>query len=92
MSSPAPEDAGIQQLFSISLTVYSNVIKKMAVKGKTTTKEEKSTKMKELLFAPDPLNYIKFLQAILLKHGLENYEVTEKRHFPLKYGLAKTKV
>jgi hypothetical protein len=59
---------------------------------KTTTKEEKSIKMKELLFAPDPSNHIKFLQAILLKHGLENYEVMEKKHFPVKYGLAKTKV
>ncbi|KAG6377816.1 hypothetical protein JVT61DRAFT_14591 [Boletus reticuloceps] len=90
MSSPTPEDDIIQQSFSISLTVYSNIKKKL-VKGKTSLKEEKSTKTKELLFAPDDSNYIKFLQAILLKHGLENYEVTEKKHFPLKYIPPKTK-
>ena len=41
--------------------VYSQV-KKMLVKGKTT-KEKKSTKMKELSFTPDDLNYTTFLQA-----------------------------
>ena len=93
MSSPAPEDDSIQPVFSISLTVYSNVIKKTLVKGKTTTKEVKSTKTKELLFTPDDSksNYIKFLKAILLKHGLENYKVTEKKYFPLKYVPLKTK-
>ena len=69
--------------------VYSNV-KKMSVKGKTT-KEEKSIKMKELMFAPHDLNYIKFLDAILLKHSLENDKITKKNHFPLKYILPKSK-
>jgi len=55
------------------------------------SKEEKSTKMKELLFAPNNSNYIEFLQAILLKHGLEIHEVTEKKHFPLKYIPPKAK-
>ena len=91
MSSPTPEvDDSTQQSFSISLTVYSK-IKKTSVKGKTTSKEEKSTKMKELLFAPNNSNYVEFLQAILLKHGLEIYEVTEKKHFPLKYIPPKAK-
>ena len=90
MSSPTPEDDDTQQSFSISLTVYSK-IKKTSVKGKTTSKEEKSTKMKELLFAPNNSNYVKFLQAILLKHGLESYEVTERKHFPLKYIPPKAK-
>ncbi|KIK23141.1 hypothetical protein PISMIDRAFT_101124, partial [Pisolithus microcarpus 441] len=53
--------------------------------GKATSKEEKSTKMKELLFSPTNLNYVKFLQAVLCKHGLDDYQVTEKKHFPLKY-------
>ena len=87
MSSLAPKDNSIPQLFSISLTVYLDIIKKSSVKDKTTTKEQKDVKTKELLFAPDPLDYIKFLEAILLKHSLEHYKVMEKKHFPLKYGM-----
>ncbi|KAI6013895.1 hypothetical protein EDC04DRAFT_2904341 [Pisolithus marmoratus] len=88
MSSPALEDDNTPQSFSIFLTIYSK-IKKMSVKGRTTLKEEKSTKMKELLFGTVKSNYLNFLQAILLKHGLENYEVTEKRHFPPQICSAK---
>ncbi|KIK28176.1 hypothetical protein PISMIDRAFT_7690 [Pisolithus microcarpus 441] len=47
--------------------------------------------MKELLFVADNSNYLEFLQAILLKHGLESYEVTDKKHFPLKYVPPKAK-
>ncbi|KAI6043636.1 hypothetical protein EDC04DRAFT_2600087 [Pisolithus marmoratus] len=84
MSSPVPEDDNPPQSFSIFLTVYSK-IRKTSARGKTTLKEEKSTKMKELCFVADNSNYLEFLQSILIKHGLESYEVTEKRHFPLKY-------
>ncbi|KAI6009267.1 hypothetical protein EDC04DRAFT_2906607 [Pisolithus marmoratus] len=49
------------------------------------SKEEKSTKMKELIFSLSDSNYVKFLQAILCKHGLKEYEVTEKKQFPLKF-------
>ncbi|KAI6008476.1 hypothetical protein EDC04DRAFT_2907142 [Pisolithus marmoratus] len=90
MLSPALEDDNFLQLFSILLTVYLKV-KKMSAKGKMTSKEEKSTKMKELLFTLNSSNYIEFLQAILLKHGLAGYEVTEKKHFPLKYIPSKAK-
>ncbi|KAI6030148.1 hypothetical protein EDC04DRAFT_2605435 [Pisolithus marmoratus] len=90
MSSPAPEDDNTPQSFSIFLTIYSK-IKNMSAKGRMTLKEEKSTKMKELLFIAVNSNYLNFLQAILLKHSLENYEVTEKRHFPLKYVSPKVK-
>ena len=45
----------------------------MSAKGKITSKEEKSTKTKELLFASNDSNYVEFLEAILLKHGLERY-------------------
>ncbi|KAI5988002.1 hypothetical protein EDC04DRAFT_2614644 [Pisolithus marmoratus] len=41
--------------------------------------------MKELLFSLSNLNYIEFFQAILHKHGLEDYMVTERKHFPLNY-------
>ncbi|KIK15351.1 hypothetical protein PISMIDRAFT_82380, partial [Pisolithus microcarpus 441] len=90
MSSPPPEDDDFLQSFSISLTVYSK-IRKTSVKGKATSKEEKSTKTKELLFALSTSNYIEFLQAVLSKHGLNNYEVTEKKHYPLKYVPPKAK-
>ncbi|KIK12710.1 hypothetical protein PISMIDRAFT_18535 [Pisolithus microcarpus 441] len=86
MLSLAPED-DLLQSFSILLMVYLK-IKKMSVKGKTTSKEEKSTKMKELLFSPTNSNYIKFLQAVLCKHGLDDYQVTEKKHFPLKQWMS----
>ena len=78
MSSPPPEDDSLGQQFSISLTVYSKV-KNMTTKGKTTSKVEKSTKLKELSFCTNNSNYIGFLQAVLLKHGLDDYEVTEKK-------------
>ncbi|KIK13778.1 hypothetical protein PISMIDRAFT_17760 [Pisolithus microcarpus 441] len=69
MSSPAPEGDNYLQSFSIFLTVYSKV-KKTSMRGKMTSKEEKSTKMKELLFIAVESNYLEFLQAILLKHGM----------------------
>ncbi|KAI6039582.1 hypothetical protein EDC04DRAFT_2895098 [Pisolithus marmoratus] len=72
----------IFQSFFISLTVYLKVRK--AMQGKMSSKEEKSTKMKELLFTLDNSNYLEFLHSILLKHGLKNHKVTEKKHFPLK--------
>lgn len=85
--SPPPGDD--LQSFSISLTVYSKV--KKTTRGKTTSKEEKSTKMKELLFALDDSNYLEFLRSILLKHGQKNYQVSDRKHFPLKYIPPKTK-
>ncbi|KIK17126.1 hypothetical protein PISMIDRAFT_112058, partial [Pisolithus microcarpus 441] len=90
MSSPLPEDDILLQSFSVSLTVYSKV-KNVSLKGKKSSKEEKSTKMKELLFTLDNSNYTEFLQAILCKHGLDGYTVTEKRHFPIKYIPPKAK-
>ncbi|KAI6029022.1 hypothetical protein EDC04DRAFT_2898851 [Pisolithus marmoratus] len=90
MSSPPPDNDILIQSFLVSLTVYSKV-KKVSLKGKTTSKEEKSTKMKELLFALDESNYTEFLQAILCKHSLDDYMVTEKKHFPLKYIPPKAK-
>ncbi|KIK20243.1 hypothetical protein PISMIDRAFT_13136 [Pisolithus microcarpus 441] len=47
--------------------------------------------VKELLFVPDDSNYLEFLHSILHKHGLTNYQVTEKKHFPLKYIPPKVK-
>jgi len=89
MSSPPPEDDEGQH-FSVSLMVYSKV-KSTSAKGKTTSKIEKSTKLKELSFSLNSSNYINFLQAMLLKHSLDNYEVTENKHFPFKYLPPKTK-
>lgn len=89
MSSPPPEDDDGQH-FSVSLMVYSKV-KSTSAKGKTTSKIEKSTKLKELSFSLNSSNYINFLQVMLLKHSLDNYEVTENKHFPFKYLPPKTK-
>ncbi|KIK24631.1 hypothetical protein PISMIDRAFT_98060 [Pisolithus microcarpus 441] len=83
------DDNEILQSFSISLTVYTKV--KKTIQGKTMSKEEKSAKMKELLFTINGLNYLEFLHSILFKHGLKDYEVIEKKHFPLKYIPLKAK-
>ena len=84
MSSPSPpQETNDEHAFSISLTVYSK-IKKMS-KGKITSKEDKSTKTKELIFAINSSNYLDFLQNVLLKHGQKSYEVTEKKHYPFRY-------
>jgi len=94
MSSPSPtrdteDNLEAEQAFSISLTVYSKV--KKTLRGKSSTKEEKSTKTKELLFAVKSSNYVNFLQNMLQKHGQEDYEVTVKKHYPFRYTLLKTK-
>ncbi|KIK22928.1 hypothetical protein PISMIDRAFT_11295 [Pisolithus microcarpus 441] len=80
MLSPPPEDDDFLEL-----------IKRTLVKGKATSREEKLTKTKELLVALNTSNCIEFLQAILLKHGLNSYKVSEKKHYPLKYIPPKAK-
>jgi NAD+--asparagine ADP-ribosyltransferase len=92
MSSPSPtQDIEDKQAFSISLTIYSKV--KKLLQGKSTSKEEKSVKTKELSFVIEPSNpgYINFLKSMLQKHGQEDYEVTAKKHYPFKYSLPKVK-
>ena len=94
MSSLSPtreieDDSEAEQVFSISLTDYSKV--KKTLWGKATSKEEKSTKTKKLVFVIKPSNYINFLQGMLQKLGQEDYEVTARKHYPFKYLLPKTK-
>ncbi|KIK75629.1 hypothetical protein PAXRUDRAFT_172211 [Paxillus rubicundulus Ve08.2h10] len=92
MSSPSPiHDAedNSEQAFSILLTIYLKV--KTTLQGKSASKQEKSVKMKELLFPVKPSNYVNFLKGMLQKHGQEVYEVTEKKHYPFRYALPKTK-
>ncbi|KIK26860.1 hypothetical protein PISMIDRAFT_8642 [Pisolithus microcarpus 441] len=90
MLSPPLVDDIVLQSFSVSLMVYSKV-KKVLLKGKAMSMEEKSMKTEEILFALDDSKYTKFLQAILHKHGLDDYIVTEKKHFLLKYIPPKVK-
>ena len=93
MLSPSPmwesENNSVEQVFSISLIVYSKV--KQILRGKSTSKEEKTTKTKELSFAIKALNYTNFLQSMLEKHGQDDYEVTVKKHYPFRYTLPKMK-
>ena len=75
-----------ERSFSVTLTVYSTVKKKVRGKLSTAaTKEEKSLKRKELLFAVNHGNYLEFLQRILEKHGQGQYIVSERKHFPFKF-------
>jgi hypothetical protein len=80
-------------IFNVSLTVYS-LLKKKASRGvlsrvktsaSTAVKEEKSVKVKELVFSIDNNNYISFLTSLLEKHGQEQYKVSADRCFPFKY-------
>ncbi|KIJ21121.1 hypothetical protein PAXINDRAFT_6893 [Paxillus involutus ATCC 200175] len=90
MSSPPPScDSERENIFSISLTVYAAV--KKTVKGKVTTKEEKSVKTKELLIAISDSNYIDFLQSVLAKHGQDQYKIMERKRYPIKYVPPKAK-
>jgi len=90
MSLPSPpQDSEDEHAFSVSLTVYSKI--KKVTKGKTTSKEEKSIKTKELVFPINESNHLDFLRSILLKHGQKSYEVTEKKHYPFWYIPPKVK-
>lgn len=90
MSSPPPScDSERENIFSISLTVYAAV--KKTVKGKVTTKEEKSVKTKELLIAISDSNYVDFLQSVLAKHGQDQYKIMERKRYPIKYVPPKAK-
>ena len=88
MSSPSPTrdiEPEDEQVFSTFLTVYSKV--KKLLWGKSTLKEEKLVKIKEFLFVIklSNLGYIDFLKSMLQKLGQEDYEVTEKKHYPFQY-------
>jgi hypothetical protein len=63
-----------ERSFSVTLTVYSTVKKKTKGKSSTAaTKEEKSLKRKELLFAVNDGNYLEFLQSILEKVNTKSH-------------------
>ena len=91
MESPTPssENGEIGQAFSLSLIIYSHVKKGTNHK----TKEEKTTKTKELVFSvcESTANYLSFLQNILLKHGIgdSNLWVSEGNNYSFKYLLLK---
>jgi hypothetical protein len=40
---------------------------------------------------PSNLGYVDFLKSMLQKHGQEDYEVTEKKHYPFRYTLPTVK-
>lgn len=87
---PEPEEnSEIEHVFSVSLIVYSKV--KKILRGKATSKEEKTMTTKELLFTVKSSNYTEFLRSMLEKHGQDDYEVTAKKHYPFRYTLPKIK-
>ncbi|KAF8432577.1 hypothetical protein L210DRAFT_3650308 [Boletus edulis BED1] len=91
MASPTPssENGKTDQSFSLSLTIYSHV-----KKGKGKTKEEKTTKMKELVFGvcTSTANYLSFLRNVLLKHNLRDSNISEACNYPFKYLLPKQRI
>ncbi|KAH0826292.1 hypothetical protein J3R83DRAFT_5769, partial [Lanmaoa asiatica] len=88
MSSPSPTRPSEKpHSFAVVLTVYSASKRK----SKTSVKEEKSTKTKELAFPIDESNYVNFLQSILEKHGQGHFKVSQKKSFPFKFVPPKAK-
>ncbi|KIK72454.1 hypothetical protein PAXRUDRAFT_180643 [Paxillus rubicundulus Ve08.2h10] len=84
--SPSSESTPNDVVFTIALTVYSTIWK--TTKNKTTAKEEKAVKMKELAFAVDGLdstNYLNFLHAGLCKHNQDVFKITQAKCYPFKY-------
>jgi hypothetical protein len=79
-----------EEEYSIALMVYS-VLKKKGKSKLSVTKEEKSVKTKELVFAVNNSSYIDFLQSILDKHGQAQYKASTKKWFPFKFVLPKAK-
>ncbi|KAF9235503.1 hypothetical protein BU15DRAFT_64766 [Melanogaster broomeanus] len=79
---PPPDMNGQGSVLTISLTVYS--ITKKTVKNKSTTKEGKSIKTKELSFTISETNYINFLHAALAKHNQGQFKITEAKRYTFK--------
>jgi hypothetical protein len=73
----------IEQVFSVSLIVYSKV--KKVLQGRATSKEEKTMKTKKLSFTVKSLNCTEFLWSMLEKHGQDDYEVTVKKYYLFRY-------
>ncbi|KAJ7686295.1 hypothetical protein B0H17DRAFT_1204353 [Mycena rosella] len=59
------------------------------VKSKNKPKEKKETKTKEFshLFESSEANYVAVLKAILVKHGEDKYNITEKMTYSIKVQL-----
>ncbi|KIK78011.1 hypothetical protein PAXRUDRAFT_165135 [Paxillus rubicundulus Ve08.2h10] len=91
---PSSKSTPNDVVFTIALTVYSTIQK--TTKNKTTAKEEKAMKTKELAFAVDGLdstNYLNFLHAALCKHNQDIFKITQAKCYPFKYIIgAKQKV
>ncbi|KAH0828620.1 hypothetical protein J3R83DRAFT_2964, partial [Lanmaoa asiatica] len=90
MMLPLASDDQKAHTFKVSLTVYSLLKKKTSWKV-STLKEEKSMKVKELLFTVDDDNYIEFLTSLLEKYGWEQYKVSQQHCFPFEYIPPKVK-
>ncbi|KIK74293.1 hypothetical protein PAXRUDRAFT_791188, partial [Paxillus rubicundulus Ve08.2h10] len=90
MSSPSPSlsptpDISPDTVFTISLTVSS--LSKKTIKNKTTSKEERSVKTKELMFTTTETNYLTFLHAALAKHSCEQFKISDAKCYPYKYTI-----
>ena len=76
--------------FTIALTVYS-ALKQSSKSKSAVKKQEKSVKMKELLFQLNEDNYIEFLENILEKHSQTQYKSLNKYWFLFKFTMVKMK-
>ncbi|KAL4260515.1 hypothetical protein AB1N83_010042 [Pleurotus pulmonarius] len=89
-SSPPPEDDPLHLLPSIQVLTqltYHTTIPAVGKRGKP--KEQKSTKTKELpfRFAANMDIYVKFLNAILEKHGEGKYCFSAQKHYGIKVAV-----
>ncbi|KAH8077905.1 hypothetical protein BXZ70DRAFT_911281 [Cristinia sonorae] len=82
-ANPAPSSHP-RVTFSIAVTCY--IEKSKTVKGKTTvSKKAEKSKSKELVFELRGSRYLDFLKAVLEKHGLSKYKVSDSAVFPFSY-------
>jgi hypothetical protein len=94
--SPEPDSQGHKARVTAHLLHHIIVAGKTTAHGpksKSKPKEKKETKTKEFIhnFANTQENYIALLKTILLKHGEEKYNVTEKMTYGIKVQLSGVK-
>jgi hypothetical protein len=84
--SPEPESPTPQHTVIICSQVTHHTIVPPKQGSKAKPKDKKDVKTKELThtFSPSMKNYLDLLKAILMKHGEEKYNITEKKRYIFK--------
>ena len=90
-TSVTAQSAERQYAFAVAFTVYSTLKQSSKARATTTKQQEKSIKIKNLLFLLNKTNYIESLKNMLEEHGKARYKVSDKQQFSFEYIILKTK-